>query len=120
MVWPLFCSKFDEQICFSNFGKVLYRNMRCEITPNLGLGFTSRCHNVNILSNFSRGNYREHFCEIILNLATLLQRCCLKIFIFLAQAAILLTFKIRFIHLCLFNNILIIKVLNSTLSQKKR
>ena len=44
----------------------------------------------NHLSNFASGSPKEHFCEIILQSGhTPTKRCHLKIFIFLAMAAIL-------------------------------
>ena len=46
--------------------------------------------------NFGRGSPKEHFCEIILKSGHLPRRCLLKVFQFLALAAILCSGAIRF------------------------
>ena len=51
------------------------------------------------MCNFGRVYYEEHFCEIILNLDQWFRkRCLLKIFLFLALAAILISGAERFVQ----------------------
>ena len=52
------------------------------------------------MCNFGRGHYEKHFCEIILNLDRWLTRSRLKIFLFLAQAGILLSRVEWFVNFC--------------------